>query len=378
MPRMKRKVLHVIGSMNRGGVETWLMHVLRTIDRQEFEFHFVVQKDAKAAYDDEIRSLGAQIHPCLGHRHPLQYGRKFKDILDRHGPFDVVHSHIYTYTGFIMRFAAESKVPIRIAHSHTAPRQKSSGFPRLAYRRLMRALIARYATNRVGVSRAAVESLFGKRGLASAAILPYGLDFRAFLNPMDIPELKSRLGIPQNRKLVGHVGRFDPVKNHKFLIDTFAQVIANGTDAHLLLVGDGPLLPSIRRDLEAKGLSDRCMFAGLQPNVPPFLSAMDVFVFPSLHEGIPLAVLEAQAAGVPIVASPAVPAEMDIVPNLMQRIPLDAGAPAWADAISKRLTNGNGRSLDAARLMQNSAFALPVCVEKLTRMYTGEQIGTSL
>ena len=371
---MPIKILHVIGSMNRGGVETWLMHVLRTIDRRDFDFHFLVQTDKKAAYDDEVRALGGKIYPCLGHRHPLQYGKQFKQIVAEHGPFDVVHSHIYTYTGFVMRFAAEAKVPVRIAHSHTAPRHTNSSLARIAYRRLMRELIRRHATHRVGVSRAAAGSLFGKRALANATILPYGLDFRGFLDSINVIEFKDRFRIPHERKLVGHVGRFDPVKNHKFLIDTFEQVVRNRPDVHLLMVGDGPLLPAMRREIEAKGLSDQCTFAGLQTNVPPFLSAMDIFVFPSLHEGIPLAVLEAQAAGLPIVASPAVPEEMAIVPNLVERLPLDAGAQAWAQTVAKRLAEDNGKSGDAARIMQNSAFALPVCMEKLARMYAGEHI----
>ena len=365
------KILHVVGAMDRAGAETWLIHVLRAIDRSQFQFHFLVHTDKEAAYDDEIRSLGAHIHHRGDNRNPISYGRQFKSILREHGPFDVVHSHVYLFSGYVMRLAAQAGVPIRIAHSHTAPKDKPSNIVRRSYSRLMRRWIGRYSTERIGVSRAAVDGLFGRQAGTGATVLHYGLDFTPFLNQVDIKEVKSRFGIPEERKVIGHVGRFAPVKNHSFLVDVFERVVANGMDAHLLLVGDGALLPAIQADVEARGLSNRCTFAGLQTAVSPLLSAMDLFVFPSFHEGLPLTVLEAQAAGVPILASTATPEEIDAIPNLIERRSLEEGPAAWASAVMQKLKNGNVKRGDEALVLQKSSFALPVCVEKLSRIHTG-------
>jgi glycosyltransferase involved in cell wall biosynthesis len=367
---MQRKILHIIGAMDRAGAETWLLHVLRAIDRSRFEFHFLVHTNKQAAYDDEIRSLGAHIHHCGDVRNPVKYGRQFKSILRQYGPFEVVHSHVYLYSGYVMRLAAEAGVPIRIAHSHTAPKQKRSNLARLSYDRLMRSWIRRYSTERIGVSRAAADGLFGNQPAGTGVtVLHYGLDFTPFFDRVDIEQVKSQFGIPPNRKVIGHVGRFAPVKNHSFLVDVFERVVASGTDAHLLLVGDGPLLPSIRANVETRGLSNRCTFAGLQSAVSPLLSAMNVFVFPSLHEGLPLSILEAQAAGVPVIASIATPEEIDAIPNLIERMSLEEGAEAWAAAVKNKLKNGNVKRGDEALILQKSSFALPVCVERLSRIY---------
>lgn len=371
---MQRRILHVIGAMNRGGVETWLLHVLRAIDRTRFRFHFLVHTDKAAAYDDEIRSLGAPIIPCCETRNPIKYRQRFKRILDQYGPFDVVHSHVYLYSGFVMRLAAEAGVPIRIAHSHTALTDKPSSMARLSYERLMRYWIARYSTHRIGISRVSAERLFGKQAIGSAEVLYYGLDFTRFLQRQQPEELKGRLGIPLHRKVIGHVGRFVPVKNHVFMIEVFQQALNSGLDVHLLLVGEGPLLDTVRQDVESRGISDRCTFAGVQNDVAPFLSAMDVFLFPSLYEGLGIVALEAQAAGVPVIASAAIPEEIDVVPNLVQHIPLDEGAAVWASRVIEKLGNRNVGQGEEAVLMQSSAFALPVCIERLSRIYLGEGV----
>jgi glycosyltransferase involved in cell wall biosynthesis len=350
------------------------MHMLRGIDRAKFEFHFLVHTSEESAYDDEIRALGAQIHPCTGVRNPIKYARQFKAVVQEHGPFDVVHSHVYLYSGFLMRLAAKAGVSVRIAHSHTALKQKYLNLARFTYDRLMRDWITRYSTHRIGISRIAAESLFGKPAHNPPAVLHYGFDFSPFLQPRDPEEVKRRLGVPLQRKVIGHVGRFLPVKNHTFIVECFERIVATGTDAHLLLVGDGPLVPAVRKDIESRGLSDRCTFAGVHNVVAPFLSAMDVFLFPSLYEGLGIVALEAQAAGVPVIASRVVPDEIDVIPELVERLPLEDGPAVWASAVVEKLRDGNVRRGDEALLLQRSSFALPVCIEKLSRVYEGERI----
>lgn len=366
---MRRKVLHILASMSRGGVETWLMHVLRNIDRSQFELHFLLNTEREGDYDREVRSLGGRIHYGAHPGAPRRYAREFQAVVQEHGPFAVVHSHVYWYSGYVMRVAHGAGIPIRIAHSHTATSAPRFKLHRQGYQAVMRFLIWKYATHRIAISRAAGEALFGRAPERPFTVLYYGIDFKPFLQRQSSEESKRRLGISPSRKVVGHVGRFVPVKNHAFTVNLFSQLVASGVDAHLLLVGDGPLLAPIKAELQSRGLLERCTLAGSQADVVPFVSAMDAFVLPSLWEGFGLAALESQAAGVPVIASAAVPEEVSAIPRLVQRVPLSAGADGWAAAVRRLLEQPDHRRGDEPVLLQNSRFGLPVCLEALSNIY---------
>ena len=154
-----------------------------------------------------------------------------------------------------------------------------------------------------------------------------------------------------------------------FITEVFERAVASGLDAHLLLVGDGELLPVVRAEIESRGLSDRCTFAGFQADVAPLFFVMDVFVFPSHSEGLGIVTLEAQAAGVPIIAAPSIPEDVDVIPELIERIPLSAGPSAWASAVIRRCQEGHPRHGAEPSLLQDSRFALPRCVAALRRIY---------
>jgi glycosyltransferase involved in cell wall biosynthesis len=234
------------------------MHVMRNIDRDQFEIHFFVNGKVEGAYDHEITRLGGHIHYGGEPHKPLRYARRFAQITRDHGPFAVLHSHVYWYNGFVNWLGYKANIPIRIAHSHTATGAPLWKLHRKGYQILMRSLIMRYATHRVGASRQAAEALFGHHRQRSFTVLYYGMDFERFLHRRGTEEGKQLLDIPPQRKVIGHVGRFVPVKNHAFLVDVFARVISRGTDAHLLLVGDGPLVGAIEADLKSRGLWNRC------------------------------------------------------------------------------------------------------------------------
>lgn len=367
---MPCKILHVIGRMDRGGVETWLMHTLRNIDRHEFEFHFLVQSNTEGAFDAEIRSLGGKLH-CAGNpRNPIRYAVRFNNIVTQHGPFRAVHSHVYLYSGFVLKLASKQGVPIRIAHSHTARTEPPHHISRTLYKKLMKHWISDYATHRIGASRQAGEALFGDAFIP----IPYGIDFARFRridSEAELLELKRIQRISLNRKIIGHIGRFVPEKNHDFLIHVFDEVVNAGIDAHLLLVGSGPSLPRIKQAIDAYGLSDRCSFAGLQSDVVPFLRVMDLVMLPSWSEGLGIVGLESQAAGVPVLASTGVPIDMDVIPELVEHIPLDRGPAFWANAIRQRLARASIRRGDESVRLENSKFGLQSSLESLLSIYAG-------
>lgn len=360
------KILHVVGTMSRGGVETWLMNVLRNIDRDKFQLDFLVNRDAKGSYDDEILELGGQIYHCSDPKNLTAYAKRFGDIVRRNGPFDVVHSHVYWYSGYILRLAHRAGIPIRIAHSHTATEAKWWNIPRRLYQELMRSWIARHATHRIAASRPAGEALFGR---SASQVLYYGEDFTPFRKLDCGDRVRQRLGVPAGRVVIGHVGRFVAVKNHTFMIDILERLIADRTDAHLMMVGDGPLLPAVRAQVEARGLSDHCTFTGEQSDVAPFFSAMDTFVLPSHYEGLGIVAVESQAAGVPLVVSTGVPTDVDVISDLIEHVPLSAGASTWAAAVKRRLKQPGRRAGNEALLLEKSKFGLPKCLEALSDLY---------
>ena len=166
-PQEKLRILHVVGAMNSGGIETWLMHILRYIDRDRFTMDFLVHTTDECHYDKQARALGSKIIPCPHAHQPWIYGGKFKKILDEYGPYDIVHSHVHHFSGYVLRVAKQAGVPICISHSHndTSSNQARAGLKRRLYLKLMRGWINRYSTVGLGCSHQATASFMVTIGL---------------------------------------------------------------------------------------------------------------------------------------------------------------------------------------------------------------------
>lgn len=374
------RILHVLGRMNPGGVETWLLHVLRHIDRRRFALDFLVHTREPSAYDEKVRALGARVIPCIRPSHPWAYARNFRRVLRRYGPYEVVHSHVHHFSGFVLRLARRAGVPTRLAHSHndTSMVDASSGVLRRAYLRAMERWVVREATAGLAASRPAAAALFGAGWESDPRwrVLHYGIDVDPFGADVDPALVRRELGIPRSAFVLGHVGRFHAQKNHLFLIAVAAEASRRIPETRLLLVGDGPLRTAVAARAEELGIGKVVVFAGVRGDVPRLMKgAMDVFVFPSLYEGLGIVFLEAQAAGLPAVVSRAVPEEADVVPSLIRRLPLDAGPAEWAAAAlaargSRPADPGRARSLVAA-----SSFSVTASVRALEEVYAHRKAG---
>ena len=372
------RILHVVGGMNRGGIETWLMHVLRNIDRDRFQMDFLVHTTEPGAYDDEIRALGSRIIPCPHTSKPWIYGADLKKILRQYGPYDIVHSHVHHFTGLVLRTARQAGVLICIAHSHndTSALEAKAGLYRRLYVGLTKWWIARYATAGLGCSGKASANLFGSAWERDRRwrIFYCGIDLTKFNQLVDSAAVRAEFGIPADAFTIGHVGRFDEQKNHEFLVEIAAEVAKREPKMRLLLVGEGPLRSQVEQKVKQMGLADRVIFAGGQPNVPRLmLGAMDVFLLPSLHEGLPVVGIEAQAAGLPFILSDVITEEVDRVKPLIQRISLSQPASVWAKTILSvrdailRISQANSLAI-----LENSEFNISCSVNSLTNIYTYE------
>jgi len=369
------RILHVVGGMNRGGVETWLMHVLRHIDRDRFQMDFLVHTEKPCPYDDEARVLGSKIIPCLSPSKPWLYGRNFKRILREYGPYDIVHSHVHHFSGYVLYLAKQAGVPVRIAHSHndTSAIDAKARLHRQLYLSLTKWSISWCSTVGLGCSCNAVADLFGAAWKTDTRwqVLDYGVDLKPFYDRVDSIGVRAEFGIPADAFVIGHIGRFETQKNHLFLLEIAAEVAKQEQKMHLLLIGDGSLRSDIEQKVVQMGLSDRVTFAGNRSDVPRLmLKAVDVFLFPSLHEGLGLVLIEAQAAGLPCVFSDVVPEEADLVRPLLQRISLSKSASLWAEAVMSARSNASAISQrDALAIVENTPFNIAASVKKLTEVY---------
>jgi glycosyltransferase involved in cell wall biosynthesis len=369
------RILHVVGGMNRGGTETWLMNILRNIDRDRFRMDFLVHTTQPCAYDDEIRDLGSQIIPCLYPSKPGLYARNFKRILHEHGPYDTVHSHVHHFSGYVLRLAQQADVPVRIAHSHldTSQLDAKAGLLRRGYLKLMKRWIARHATIGLAASRKAGVALFGSNWDTdpSRQILYCSIDLTPFQKFVDPVSVRTELGIPPDAFVIGHVGRFDEQKNHLFLVEIAAEVAKQEPKMRLLLVGDGPLRSEIEQKVVRLDLATRTVFAGVRPDVPRLmLSAMDVFLFPSLYEGLGLVLIEAQAAGLPCIFSDLVPEEADLVKSLIRRFSLSEPPSVWADAILAERSAGAAITQEhSLAIVEKLPFNIAIGLKDLVRTY---------
>lgn len=359
------RILHVIGIMDRGGAEAMIMNLYRSIDRSRVQFDFVENEGPEAAFDAEIRCLGGRIYRCPRYRgkNHAAYTKWWHDFFKSHqGEYPIVHGHIGS-TAAIYLSIAKKYGSYAIAHSHSA------GAGSALYRLL--AYPTRFVADHFfACSRDAGISRYGRKvghDTARCQVLNNAIDTGKFVfAPDNRRRIRAMLHIGEDALVIGHVGRFVEAKNHLFLLDVFEQIRSRRPDAVLLLVGDGELRQQIEDVIARKHLTDAVVMTGVQSNVWDYCQAMDLFVFPSVFEGLPVSMVEAQAAGLPCCVSANVPRETAIT-DLVEFIPLEEGAARWADRV---LARAHEPRRDMRREMVNAGFDVSATSAWLEDFYT--------
>ena len=316
--------------MERGGLESTLMNYYRHIDRERVQFDFLVHRQERAAFDDEIESLGGKLYR-LPRLVPWSEGylAALNHFFDEHPEYKIVHVHQDCLSSVILRAAAQHNIPVRIAHSHNANQDKNLKYPiKLWYKRS----IPKYTTNLFACGKDAGDWMFGG---APYQIINNAIDATAYsFNPKKRIEIRHQLGLA-DKLIIGHVGRFNPQKNHLFLLDIFAALLKKEPNAVLLLVGGGENMLKIQAKAHALGIAEHVRFLGVRSDVADLMQAMDVFVFPSLYEGLGIVLIEAQAAGLPCVVSDTIPREAYLT-DLVTAERLSSSTETWADNILEK------------------------------------------
>jgi glycosyltransferase involved in cell wall biosynthesis len=301
----------------------------------------------------------------------------------REGPgYDVVHAHVEHLGGLVMLAAWWHGVPGRIVHCHGENRLELSraGLLRRGFQQVMLIAIQLGMTRGLSCVEAAGDVLFpwAWRDESRCEVLYYPIDERPYLEHEPASDggagIREAVGIPAGVPLVVHVGRLCEQKNHRFLLKVMASLLTHHPDARLLLLGDGPDREHLIDQANALGIRDRVVFAGIRSDIPEILmDAADAFVMPSLWEGLPLACMEAQAAGVPTFLSTEISPEASLVAPLVTRLELASGPEEWARRILQVLGRPSALARrEACGILANSPVAVKRCVARLEKIYQEE------
>lgn len=324
------RILHVLGGLSLGGAESRIMDLYRSTDRQKMQFDFLVHSSEKEHFDEEIETLGGRIYrvPRFKVYNWFSYKRALKRFFAQHHEFRAVHGHMTSTAAIYLPIAKKAGVPIVIGHARSAG--VAGGLKGLLTKCLRRPLKHR-ADYCLACSKEAGEAVYGKKWVDAGRVevVPNAIDAAQYAYDENVRnEMRKELGL-SNKLVIGHVGSFREAKNHTFLIQIFAEIYKKRKDAVLLLLGDGALRETIEKQVSEAGLAQAVRFLGNQAKVSPYYQAMDYLVFPSLYEGLPGTVIEAQAAGLRILVSDAVTKEAGVT-ELAEFFSLHKAASEWA------------------------------------------------
>lgn len=322
------RVLHVVTTMNRGGLETMLMNYYRSINREHLQFDFLVHREEESDYDKEILSLGGRIFhiPVLNPFSPSYY-KALDNFFKEHPEYKIVHVHQDCLSSITLKYAKKNCIPVRIGHAHSSSQDKNLKY---ILKKFFMFNIPKYATHLFACGTEAGDWMFRE---SDYKVLNNAIDTQSFIfNESIRKKIREEYDIEDNTLIIGHVGRFNYPKNHVFLIEIFNELYKLNKNCKLMLVGSGDLQDEIRNKVNQLRLTDKVIFLGNRSDVNELMQAMDIFVFPSHYEGLPVTLVEAQASGLLVVKSDNVSEQCIMTPDI-HSLSLNKDASLWAKDI---------------------------------------------
>lgn len=361
----KIKVLLIAASLKIGGAEKVARDISLYAPLGRYEFHYVVFGDSIGAYESQVQEKG---HKVFHFPEPSKnYLRFLWNLLSlmKENKYQIVHAHNMFNCGLTMLAAAMAGVPVRIVHSHSAL-NNGGGIVKQIYEAVMRFLILSCGTDYIACSTAAGKRLFGNKVFEQKVrLILNGIDVQLFAYDQSKREQIRCQHSLQDCFALGHAGHLAEVKNQSFLLDLMPLILEKQPDAVLLLLGEGEDRPMLEQKIRDMHLEDHVVMTGNVTNVADYLSAMDVFVFPSLFEGMPLSILEVQANGLPCVISDSVPADV-FVTDLIHPMFLAEPKAKWAETIcSQKRKDMDGYN----ERMRHSDYTVENAMAKIYQIY---------
>lgn len=359
------RIAQIMGKMNSGGVESVVMNYYRNIDKNKVQFDFIVDEDSKNIPKEEIENMGGKIILVPPYKNILSYMNILKNIL-RKGNYKIVHSHLNTLSVFSLYAAKMANVSVRIAHSHSTSNKKE--WKKNILKNILKLFSKVNATHYFCCSELAGRWLFGDKAYDNdeVKLINNAIDVDKFIYNEEIRNIVRKEFDFENKFVIGHVGRFVDQKNHTGLIDIFNEIYKANKESILLLAGDGPLLKSIRDKVDSLNLTDAVKFLGVRSDINNIMQCIDVFLLPSLYEGLPVVGVEAQASGSLCILSSNMTKETKVI-ETTKFLPISDEPKAWAKYILEEYKNFKRK--DTKQEIINSNFEIKSEATKLQNDY---------
>jgi len=360
------RIAQVIGKNAKGGVESVVFNYYQFIQRTEFQFDFFIHDNSPYEIPLDIQKLGCAIYKIPSYKNIFSYIKTLKCLFKQHN-YTIVHSHMSTISVFTLFAAKLANVPVRISHSHVTAGKGKGEFFRNTIKYILRLFSKLFPTHLFACSEYAGKWMFGQKAFdkGEITILNNAIDISKFVydNPTR-NRVRNKLSL-KDQFVIGNVGRFMPQKNHNFLIDIFCEIYKKDTNCLLLLVGDGELKAQFEKKVKKLNLQGNVLFLGARDDVNKLYQAMDVFVLPSLYEGLGMVAVEAQIAGLPTIVSCRVPTESKVF-DFVDFVDLQEGAQEWAEII---LSKRNFKRIDTRSEPSAKRFSIADEVKNLEALY---------
>lgn len=360
------RVLQIVDSLDMGGIQTFLLNLNSKIDRSKVEFDYLVFRPHEQVLEKEFIALGAKVYKLPNWRKGIIQNRKaLRDFYKTHAEYQIIHYHAGTLVDIGPLIEAKKLgLNYRIMHSHTT--HAAGGFYNTILHNVHKKTISTYATHYFACGELAAKWMYGGTRIEnSVRIINNGIVTEKFrFDPTVREQKRSELGL-NNKLIIGHIGRFSPEKNQGFLVDVMKIIHAENKNACLLFVGDGPEKDVVIEKARSNGLMDCVQFLGIRKDVEQLLQAIDVFVMPSLFEGFPVVLVEAQAAGLPCIISDSISSEVKINENVVS-LSLEENKQNWAQEILE-----HGARIETTNKLCESGFDIQNTANHLTDFYQG-------
>lgn len=358
------RVLQMIGSLDVGGSQTMIINLYKALDREKIQFDFVIDDPNGTHFVELVKSMGARVYvmPKFNGINLMQVKKAWKVFFAEHPEYRILHSHVRSYASIYLPIAKKMGLTT-IIHSHSTSNGKGL---KAVVKKILQSRIPKYSDYCFACTYNSGKWLFGEKTVKSEKfkVIPNAIDTEKYKFSERIrSEMRQSLEL-ENKIVYGHVGRFHPSKNHAFLLDLYCEIHANQPNSVLLLVGDGELRDEIENRIKELSLTDSVILLGMRSDVHLLMQAMDVFLFPSSWEGLPLTVVEAQASGLPCFVSDRVTKEV-CLSGLVKYLPIDSGTKIWTDNVFKDL---NARE-NVVESIKKAGFDVLETANMLTSFY---------
>lgn len=366
----KKVVLQVIAGMDRGGAETFLMNIYRNIDRNEYEFIFLCFSKKEYDYEGELERMGGKIVRVTSPgKNPIAFFLQMASVINEYH-VQIIHSHISYGSALPLLVSWLKRVPVRIVHSHNTNPGTTRGPLRRSYYAISSIIIDMCGTYFLSCGVDAGKALY--MSWRNFTVINNGIEIQKFIfNESVRREVRNELGIPRGDIVLLHVGRFDLVKNQELLVDIFHDYHNANPRSKLLMVGDGPTQKLVRDKVKKNGLGEDVIFAGKRADVDRIYNAADIFLLPSLYEGLPTVAIEAQVNGLTCKLSDVVDRRARLT-GLVDFLSITSPVSKWTSSIVSSVADNVARE-GAERQVIDKGYDIKDVVNKLKIVYSKER-----